>query len=72
MNSEIYQSYTGKDNALVKTNLAYLLSKVGTERLRVRVPEIAGYNNAEDVKQSGLLLEKMGISKIDAFAYKVV
>lgn len=72
MNSEIYHSYTGKDNALVKSNLTYLLDKIGAEKLRVRVPEIVGYNNEEDVKQSVRLLEEMGISKIDALAYKVV
>ena len=70
MNPTIYRAYTGRDNALVKENLALLLSLVGTERVTVRVPHIPGFNTDADVQASVEELTAMGITKLDVFTYK--
>ena len=69
MNPEIYRSYTGGDANLVRENLSYLLDKVGTERLLVRVPQIPEFNTAADCDESERLLRKMGVTRIERFSY---
>ena len=71
MNPAIYKAYTGRDNALVKANLALLLSLVGGERITVRVPSIPGFNEQADVEASVRELTEMGITSLDRFAYKI-
>ena len=70
MNPAIYKAYTGQDNALVKENLALLLSLVGSERVTVRVPHIPGFNTDADVQASVEELTAMGVTKLDVFTYK--
>ena len=70
MNPTIYRAYTGRDNALVKENLALLLSLVGSERVTVRVPHIPGFNTDADVEASVTELREMGILHLDVFTYK--
>lgn len=70
MNREIYQQYTGVSNNLVKANLEYLLSRVGKEKIKVRVPNIPGYNTPEDVEKSVQILKAMGITNIEIFDYE--
>ena len=70
MNPAIYKAYTGQDNALVKENLALLLSLVGAERVTVRVPHIPGFNTDADVQASVEELTAMGVTKLDVFTYK--
>ena len=70
MNPAIYEAYTGRDNALVKENLALLLSLVGSEHVTVRVPHIPGFNTDADVQASVEELTAMGITKLDVFTYK--
>lgn len=71
MNPAIYKSYTGRDNALVKENLATLLSLVGSDRVTVRVPLIPHYNTEEDVERSVAELTSMGVTLVDRFVYRL-
>lgn len=71
MNPSIYKAYTGKDNTLVKSNLALLLSLVGAERITVRVPSIPDFNTDADVEASVRELTAMGVTSTDRFAYKI-
>ena len=71
MNPEIYKSYTGRDNALVKENLNVLLSLAGAERVTVRVPLIPHYNTEADVERSVTQLTAMGVTLVDRFIYRL-
>ena len=71
MNPEIYKAYTGRENALVKSNLALLLSLVGADRITVRVPSIPGFNGPADVEASVRELQAMGVTSLDRFTYKI-
>ena len=71
MNPGIYKAYTGRENALVKSNLALLLSLVGADRITVRVPSIPGFNGPADVEASAGELTEMGITSLDHFTYKI-
>ena len=71
MNPEIYRAYTGKDNTLVKANLALLLSLVGAQRITVRVPSIPDFNTEADTEASVRELQAMGVTSLDRFAYKI-
>ena len=55
---------------MVKANLEYLISKVDKEKIKVRVPNIAGYNTPADVEKSVSELKKMGAVNIEVFAYE--
>ena len=69
-NPDIYQQYTGKDNAGMIENLRYLISEVGAERIVVRVPLIPCYNTEEDRQKSVAFFRSMGIERFDLFKYK--
>ena len=69
MNPEIYQAYTGKDNAIVLTNLEWLLNSGDPNRIMVRVPHIPEFNTDEDVAKSKEHLTAMGVKNIDEFNY---
>ena len=71
MNPAIYRVYTGKDNTLVKANLALLLSLVGAHRITVRVPSIPDFNTEADTEASVRELQAMGVTSLDRFAYKI-
>ena len=71
MNPEIYKAYTGRENALVKSNLALLLSLVGADRITVRVPSIPGFNGPADTEASAGELTEMGITSLDRFTYRI-
>ena len=71
MNPAIYRAYTGKDNTLVKANLALLLSLVGAHRITVRVPSIPDCNTEADTEASVRELQAMGVTSLDRFAYKI-
>ena len=70
VNPEIYRSYTGKDNALMLSNLSGLLKLVGPERIVARLPLIPEFNTHEDRLKSREQLEKMGIRQFDLFEYR--
>ena len=71
MNPAIYKAYTGQENALVKANLALLLSLVGADRVTVRVPRIPDFNTAAHVEASVRELQGMGVEQLDLFDYKI-
>lgn len=67
MNPEIYERYTGCDNRQVLKNLMLLHGK----NVRVRVPQIPGYNTESDVELSESQIRNAGFENIDRFVYKV-
>ena len=69
MNPEIYKAYTGQDNALVLSNLQWVLQHGDPNRVIVRVPHIPEFNTDEDVKRSKDQLSAMGVKNIDEFNY---
>jgi pyruvate formate lyase activating enzyme len=71
MNPEIYKGYTGKDNALVLSNLEWLLKNGNPNRIMVRVPHIPEFNTDEDVAQNIERLKAMGVVDIDEFQYVI-
>lgn len=72
MDDTIYRAYTGKSNRQVLDNLAYLLERVPTEQIRVRVPQIPKFTTDEDVEETVRQLEEMGIRDIEVFPYYIV
>ena len=70
-NGEIYQRYTGRDNARMLENLQRLLTLKGAEALTVRVPLIPGYNGEPDRQKTKALLTDMGVRNFDFFNYKI-
>ncbi len=69
MNPEIYKAYTGKDNALVLSNLEWILRHGDPNRIMVRVPHIPDFNSDEDVSRSMEQLKKMGVTNFNEFTY---
>ena len=69
MNVEIYQTYTGKDNALTLKNLEWLLQRREARNVVVRVPHIPNFNTDADVQRSIATLKSMGVTEIDEFNY---
>lgn len=69
MNSNIYQAYTGKDNALMMSNLQWLLQSGDPNRITVRIPHIPDFNTDADVERSKQRLAAMGVSNFDEFQY---
>ena len=73
INPNIYQQYTGQNNAKVIDNLVWLLSHEGmADRLTVRLPHIPNHNTDADVKASRSQLEKMGVRHFDEFTYYII
>ena len=69
MNPEIYKAYTGKGNALVLSNLQWLLQRRDPKCITVRVPHIPDFNTDEDVSQSMKQLKTLGVVNLDEFHY---
>jgi len=67
---DIYKSYTGKDNALMLSNLQKLVALIGTERVVVRVPLIPDYNTDQNRQKSRAVLQGLGVTQFDFFTYK--
>ena len=55
----------------MERNLRLLLSLVGPERIRVRVPLIPDYNTPEDQARSVKALQAMGVTRLDVFEYVI-
>ena len=70
MNPDIYKLYTGKDNAVVKSNFRWLIENGKVEHITVRLPLIPNFNTEEDRQKSKRELESMGITKFDMFTYR--
>lgn len=71
MNPNIYKMYTEKDNAMVLSNLKWLLSIGDPKRIMVRVPHIPDFNTEEDVARSIEQLRTMGVVNLDNFQYEM-
>ena len=69
LNSKIYYGYTGGDVSLVLENLRFLIEKVGTDKITVRVPLIPEYNTEADRSNTLAKLSAMGVSKTGLFTY---
>ena len=69
MNPEIYEAYTGKNNALVLKNLEWLLQQGDPCRIMVRVPHIFDFNTDQDIANSMEQLKAMGVTCFDEFQY---
>ena len=69
MNPEIYHAYTGGAQKLMEQNLCFLIDKIGTERIVVRVPLIPDYNSEDDRQKSILRLKELGVTRLDVFNY---
>ena len=70
-NDEIYMAYTGKSNAQVWENLAWLAANYDHEHVFLRVPLIPEFNTDEDRERSVERLSKLGFEKFDRFSYRV-
>jgi len=71
MNTQIYESYTGKSNSQVKENLKWLVGQGIAERILCRIPLIPNYNNASDQETSKKELSEMGITRFEMFTYLI-
>ena len=67
-----YEQYTGGDIIRVLDNLEYLLSKVGSSRIVVRIPTIPGYADMVSQRRSKEYLASLGVKYFDLFDYKIV
>jgi pyruvate formate lyase activating enzyme len=70
-NDEIYKAYTGKSNAQVWENLAWLAANYDREHVFLRVPLIPEFNTDEDRERSVERLSKLGFGNFDRFTYRV-
>lgn len=70
MNGNIYHSYCGRDNAIVKNNLEWLVSNGYADKVTCKLPLIQSYNSREDVYQSQRELERMGLSRFVQLEYR--
>ena len=67
---EIYRAYTGADGEQAYRNLRLLAESGLTEKVKVRVPLIPGYNTPEDCRRSAERLQEIArFDKIDIFSY---
>ena len=71
MNTQIYESYTGKSNSQVKGNLKWLVEQGMAERILCRIPLIPNYNNASNQEKSKKELSEMGITRFEMFTYLI-
>ena len=69
-NPQIYRAYTGADVSLPLENLNKLVSRIGAERITVRVPLIPGFTTLSDRQETVRVLKKIGITDIDEFEYR--
>ncbi len=69
MNPEIYHSYTKGNLNIFKTNLCYLLDRIGPDRIIVRVPLIPEFNTGKDRDNSIECLKQLGVTRFDIFEY---
>lgn len=69
MNPIVYENYTGHSISQVLSNLNYLIMKGKKTNMLIRIPLIPGYNNEEDVQNSMLQLEKLGLKTYERLTY---
>jgi Pyruvate-formate lyase-activating enzyme len=69
MNPLIYSSYTGRDNAMVKTNLEYLAAQGLCDTCTIRVPLIPDFNTEAGIDSEISALQALGYKTFDKFEY---
>lgn len=69
MDPDIYHAYTGGEEALMESNLRFLIEKAGPERIVVRVPLIPEFNTEKDRQNSINRLKELGVTRFDVFDY---
>ena len=70
--AQIYEEYTGGKLQRVLDNLKYLLDKVGTKRVVVRIPTIPEIVDKDKQMQEKAELEVIGVECFDLFDYRIV
>lgn len=68
---EIYKAYTGKAIGPVFDNLKYLIDRVGSSKIVVRIPMIPGFTDNEIQLRSKEYLASIGIKYFDLFEYRM-
>lgn len=63
-NDRIYYPYTGRHNTQVLENLEKLANMVSRDKIRIRIPNIKGFNTPEDVAKSVQYMEKYGTTEV--------
>ena len=71
INDEIYRSYTGCSNAVVLENLVKMKKHISTEKMRIRVPYITGFNDHNDIEKSQEWLRREIGVEAERFGYYV-
>lgn len=66
----IYKDYTGNDLTMALTNLQWLLSSVGAERITLRLPQIPNFTTKKQLYASEEALRAMGVTDIDHLVYE--
>lgn len=66
---EVYESYTGHNNQKVLSNLLLLNSIVTPDIIQVRVPNIPGYNNEQNISTTVDYITNLGINNVEVFDY---
>lgn len=69
MSSWIYREYTTTDNSKVLSNLKLIHHMNLCDKVKVRVPQILGYNSAVDITKSKKILDSMGFSRFEDVTY---
>ena len=69
MDPDIYRSYTGRDNARVRANLALLADAGLADRCTLRIPLIPDFNTEENRKKSIKELKDLGFKDFNKFKY---
>ncbi len=72
LDEEAYRHYTGGNIEPVIKNLQKLISEIGFSRITVRVPLIEDFVDYDMQNKSIEKLQRMGISNIDSFRYKII
>ena len=69
INSDIYKSYTKKDNKNMIENLLKLRNKVSKDKIHIRIPKIPDYNTSYDIEKSvEWIRENIGVEP-EVFSY---
>lgn len=69
MTPDIYYRYTGKENALVLSNLRYVAKQNLCSKFLIRIPVIPKYNTQDDVQTSVKVLQDLGFSRFEHITY---
>lgn len=69
LDKDVYESYTGLDNARVNRRLKLLIEKGYQDKCTVRVPVIPKFKDEKTAKEEAEALKQMGFSNIDVFDY---